>query len=153
MADPETGHPLTEGSSSGVEQQVGALLKFHLPNGSIVPVHYERAACCHGGERSITEIEGTAGAVGWDWLCLEGKGELIRHYDVNGESAEERIILKDATPGMMDKPIVYFLQAVAGHASPAIVNEQAVFNFGILVSIYDCIRTGEAQSLTKEENR
>ncbi len=150
MAIPATGHPLEASAPSDVEQHVGALLKFHLPNGSTVPVHYDRAACCHGEERSTTEIEGTGAAIDWDWLCLNGGGELRRHGDLNGEPTLETVFMENRTPDMMDKPIVYFLQAVAGLDSPAIVNEQAVFNFGILASIYACIQTGTPQSLSKE---
>ncbi|HTG67628.1 MAG TPA: Gfo/Idh/MocA family oxidoreductase [Candidatus Udaeobacter sp.] len=153
MTDPKTEHPLAAGVLSDVEQHVGATMKFHLPGGGVVPVHYERAACCHGEERSVTEIEGTEGALEWDWLCLDGEGDLIRHYDVNGEPAVSRVRVANAPLGMMDKPIVYFLQAVAGQASSAIVNEQAVFNFNILSSIYDCIRTGEVQAVALEGSR
>ncbi|OMF26724.1 hypothetical protein BK133_19985 [Paenibacillus sp. FSL H8-0548] len=153
MTDPVTDHPHAAEISSDVEQHVGALLRLHLADGSLVPVHYERAACCHGEERSITEIEGTAGALQWDWLCLDGNGELTHHFDVNGEPAENRSTVTNAPLGMMDKPIVYFLQAISGLASPAIVNEQAVFNFSILAAIYDCARSGERQAVVKGEIR
>ncbi|WP_139997386.1 Gfo/Idh/MocA family protein [Paenibacillus paridis] len=150
MSNPVTGHPLEAEITSDVEQHVGALLNFHLADGSAVPVHYERAACCHGEERSLTEVEGTAGALQWDWLCLDGSGELAEYYDEAGEPAEGRSSITNAPLGMMDKPIVYFLQAVAGQATHAIVNEQAVFNFSILAAIYESIQTGEKRVVTKE---
>ncbi|MBB6670694.1 Gfo/Idh/MocA family protein [Cohnella nanjingensis] len=150
MADPLTGHPLQAEVPSEVEQHVGATLRFHLTDGGAVPVHYERAACCHGGERSLTEIEGTAGAVGWDWLCWDGQGDIVRHDDTLGEPVTDVIRVTDDSPGLMDKPIVYFLDAVAGRTSPAIVGDRAAFNFGILCAIYDCIRTGEPQTVARE---
>ncbi|RXZ79688.1 gfo/Idh/MocA family oxidoreductase [Paenibacillaceae bacterium] len=150
MANPETEHPLQVEHPFDVEQHVGALIKFHLRDGSIVPVHYERAACCHGEDRSIVEIEGTKGAVSWDWLSFNGEGERNWRSDLRGEQIEEKIVLKDQPIDMMARPIVYFLAAVAGEPSPAIVNEQAVFNFTLLASIYDFIRTGEAQRVELE---
>ncbi|WP_053376279.1 Gfo/Idh/MocA family protein [Paenibacillus sp. FJAT-27812] len=148
--NPETNHPHAVEIQSDVEQHVGALLRFHLADGSIVPVHYERAACCHGSERSLTEIEGTAGALQWDWLCFDGSGELVHHYDMNGDPAKNRSTISNEGLGMMDKPIVYFLRAISGQHSPAIVNEQAVFNFSILAAIYDCAHSGEGQVVAME---
>ncbi|PRX63990.1 putative dehydrogenase [Cohnella sp. SGD-V74] len=152
-ANPRADHPVALAAPFDVEQHVGALLQFHLADGSRLPVRYERAACCHGEERTVTEIEGTEGGVSWDWLVFGEDGELIRFGDEGGEPVRETSRLADATPDMMDKPIVYFRRAVAGLPSRAIVGEQAVFNFGILAAIYDCARTGEAQSVELEEPR
>jgi hypothetical protein len=50
--------------------------------------------------------------------------------------------------GYMDKPLVYFYRHVRGEPSPAIVNEQAVFNFACLRAIYDCAAPGQPQTVT-----
>ncbi|WP_042166610.1 Gfo/Idh/MocA family protein [Paenibacillus gorillae] len=151
MTNPATGHPIEAEANSEVEQHVGATMRFHLAGGRAVTVQYERAACCHGEERSLAEIEGTGGAVHWDWLCFDGHGELKRYYDVNGEPEASQQKIENAPLGMMDKPIVYFMQALAGQQTPAILNEQAVFNFSILAAIYDCIETGAVQTVAKAE--
>ncbi|MFC5650601.1 Gfo/Idh/MocA family protein [Paenibacillus solisilvae] len=149
MTNPETGHPVEAEVLSEVEQHAGATMRFHLANGGRVTVQYERAACCHGEERSLAEIEGTGGAVSWDWLCFDGQGELKHYSDVGGDPEVSKVTVKNAQLGMMDKPIIYFMQSIAGRETPVILNEQAVFNFSILAAIYDYIRTGEVQIVAK----
>ena len=53
-------------------------------------------------------------------------------------------------PQMLERLLFYFFQAVNGKPSPAVLNEQAVFNFNCLRAIYDCVRNRRAQSVGLE---
>ncbi len=126
------------------EQHVGAAMVFHRADGLAIQISYERAACTHGQERSAVEIEGTDGAASWVW-CNE-KGNVTFSYDDGGQVHTEHEMHPN-TSGLHahDRPLHYFYRVVIGQSSPAIVNEQALFNFTLLQAIYDAARTGEAQ--------
>jgi predicted dehydrogenase len=148
MSTPITALDLPEGTVFDVEEHAGASLRYHLADGSVVPVTYERAACTHGEERSIVEIEGLQGAVSWDWLCFEGKGHVTHSYDQDGNVESNSTVLADESKlGFMDKPLVYFYRRIQGEQTPGVVNEQAVFNFSCIRAIYDCATSGQPQSV------
>lgn len=125
------------------EQHVAASLLMRCADGHDVAVTYERASCTHGEPRSLLELEGVDGAVRWQWPG--GQGQVTRAFDVGGDVRTEQSEFPDAS-GLHphDKPLVYFHRRIAGKDSPAIVNEQAVFNFLILQGIYEAARTGRA---------
>ena len=133
-----------------VEQHAGAGLRYHLADGTSVPVTYERAACTHGEERSVAEVEGERGAIRWDWLMFSGRGEVVHRFDRQGQVAGETYVLEDQGPYTFhDKPLAFFCQRLRGEPSPAIVDEQAVFNLGCLRAVYDCAATGRPQTVTR----
>ncbi|MCR8657154.1 Gfo/Idh/MocA family protein [Paenibacillus endoradicis] len=148
MTTPSTDHELDTEENAEVEQHVGATLVFTLVDSNRVVVQYERAACCHGEESSTTQIEGSHGAVIWDWPLFSGEGNLTRFYDENGETKYETRNITNEELGMMDKPIIYFIEQVAGENQLAVTNEQAVFNFNVLHAIYKYIQTKEVQIIT-----
>lgn len=153
MSTPITALDLPEGTVFDVEEHAGASLRYHLADGSVVPVTYERAACTHGEERSIVEIEGLHGAVSWDWLCFEGKGHVTHSYDQDGTVESNSTVLADESKlGFMDKPLVYFYRRIQGEQTPGVVNEQAVFNFSCIRAIYDCATSGQPQSVVLGAN-
>jgi len=143
--------PVTEIDSTDfpleTEQHVGARLLLHLPTGQKLPVTYERAACTHGGDRSIIEIEGTRGAVKWDWAG--GEGVVTRSFDREGKVQMESCAYPDQS-GLHphDKPLVFFRGAVRGENTPAIVGPQAIFNFACLRAIYAAAETMEPRTVT-----
>ncbi|SEM57231.1 Gfo/Idh/MocA family protein [Paenibacillus sp. OV219] len=119
-----------------IEGAVGAMLKFQQADGKSVWVQYERASCTHGEPYFTVEIEGTRGAVKWS-PYFETDQVLVKS-DKNGEViTKEDTIAYPGPIGYMDHPVHFFAQKVKGQQSPAIVNEQAIFNFLCLQSIYD----------------
>jgi predicted dehydrogenase len=126
-------------------QHASASLVFYLADGRTIPVTYERAACTHGHETNDIEIEGTRGAVRWDWL---GGGKVHLSKDVAAKVQKTTTQHPDSDGlGPHDKPIIFFHRHVHGQSSPAIVNERAVFNFSCIRAIYDAAATGEPQAL------
>ncbi len=146
MATPRTGSDPFDPMLT--EQHAAASLIFHRAGGQAIPVTYERAACTHGESRSAVEIEGTAGAVRWEW-CND-KGLVLHSHDRAGEVQTVEEMHPNAT-GLHahHRPLHYFYQRVMNAPSPAIVNEQALFNFSILRAIYDAATTGQAQVVNK----
>ena len=70
MASPTTALSLPQGTLFNIEEHVGATLRYHLSDSTMVMVNYERSTCTHGEEQSIAEIEGTRGAVNWDYSLI-----------------------------------------------------------------------------------
>jgi predicted dehydrogenase len=146
IARPETGIDPTD-IQLQTEQHVGARLILHLPTGQKLPVNYERAACTHGGDRSIVEIEGTRGAVKWDWAG--SGGSVTRSFDRDGKVESESGDYPDMS-GLHphDKPFIFFRKAIRGDNSPAIIGPQAVFNFSCIRAIYAAAETMEPRTVT-----
>lgn len=152
MANPTTAPSWPADMVFNVEQHAGASLRYHLGDGTVVPVTYERAACTHGNPLSVVEIEGDRGAVRWDWLMTSGKGELARSVDKDGKvETTTAELTDDGGLNFHQKPLVYFARRVRGEAAPALLNEQAVFNFCCLCAVYECAATGRAQTVTVGE--
>lgn len=151
QSNPHTQNILPAETVFDVETHAGAHLLYHLADGSIVPVHYERSSCTHGAERAITEIEGTNGAVQWDWHSWQGPGVVSHSYDKEGEIETNETLVDGKTVAVMDRPLHYFYEKVKGNPSPAVVNEQAVFNFSVIQAIYRCAATGEAQVVDSKQ--
>jgi len=151
-ANPATTLALAPGTIFDVEQHGGASMRYHLADGTIVAVTYERAAATHTAERVDVELAGTHGAVRWDWLLWKRRGEVSFAHDQDGRLVTETTEHSDTGEiGYMDKPLVYFYQRVHGEPSPALVNEQAIFNFACIRAIYDCAATGQPQSVARED--
>lgn len=146
--NPETRLDLPAGVVADVEQHVAASLRYTLPDGSTPHVTFERAACTHGAERSTVELEGTRGAVAWDWLDWIGEASVSVSRDGDGELRTET-----TTPESIDdlfvhhRPLVHFARAVQGEPSHAVLNELAVFNVATLHAIYAAAETGQPQTV------
>lgn len=147
-ANPETALDLAPGTVFDTEQHVGASLRYHRADGQVVDVAFERAACTHGGERAAVEIEGSRGAVEWDWLDWEGGGRLSLSHDQDGEAVTETARLGPGSPlHPHHRPLVFFAERIAGRPSPAVVDDRALFNFACLRAIYDCAASGRPQTV------
>jgi len=150
MANPTTALNLPPDTLFDVEEHIGATLRYHLSGGTTVIVTYERSTCTHGAEHSIAEIEGTMGAVSWDYsLTLRKYSSVTHSYDKDGyvESIKNTYPTTNGTLMPLNKPLYFFFQSLQRKPSPAVVNEQAVFNFSCLRAIYDCVLSGEPQSV------
>lgn len=122
-----------------IEGHAGAMLKYDLGDKKIW-VQYERASCTHGKPYSLFEIEGTKGSI--EWSPFYESDRFVYRKDKDGEiSSEEMDIMNESQLDFMDLPIYYFYQKVMGKPSPAITNEQAVFNFLCLQAVYDCAQS------------
>ncbi|WP_078382482.1 Gfo/Idh/MocA family protein [Sutcliffiella halmapala] len=128
-----------------IEGHVGAMLKYHL-DGKAIWVQYERASCTHGEAYHHVEIEGTRGALQWSPYFESDK--VIYTRDKAGEVVtEEKEIVHEGNIGFMDNPVYYFYKKVKGEASPALTNEQTIFNFSCVQSLYDYVETGTVQRI------
>lgn len=149
MANPTTAPSWPADTVFNVEQHAGASLRYHLSDGTVVAVTYERAACTHGQPQSVVEVEGDRGAVRWDWLMTSGKGELTRSFDKDGTvETTTTVLTDDGGLHFHQKPLVYFYRRICGEVTPALVNEHAVFNFRCLRAVYECAATGQVQTVT-----
>ena len=130
-----------------LEQNAGASLMYYLDNGRVVPVTYERIAYTQAEARTFMEIEGSRGAVRWDWFDLIGDGDVTFSRDVDNKVETERKRLGWGDIAYDERPLFYFHEFVHGKESPAVVNEQAVFNFACVRAVYDCAISGTKQSV------
>lgn len=132
-----------------VEEQVGAVLVYRLADGVEVVVDYERAACTHGGERAIVELEGVDGAVSWDWVMLRERSLTLTTDDDGKAVSEERTYPLDDDLNMHDRPLAYFLRAIRGESSPIALGDEAAFNLRCLRAVYDAAETGAPVSVAR----
>lgn len=132
------------------EQHVGASLRLHTAGGQCIPVTYERSACTHADSLSLCEVTGTRGSIRWDWNFSSRPPGHVQITRDRGGSVEtltsEHSLMRDGL-GFREKPLVFFSRAIRGEPSPAIINEQAVFQFSLLPAIYECARTGQPRSV------
>lgn len=132
------------------ECHAGAVMTYHCKNGTCVRVNFERAKCTYGEPATYFEFEGTLGAVKLDWLGEEG---LKIYFDDAGKVKTQIIPYekKGTDPFMLERPLCYFHEVVNGRNSPAVLNEQAVFNFNCIRAIYDCVEKGRSQTVIMEQ--
>jgi len=150
LTNPITALNLPPDTVFDVEEHAGATMCYHLPNGNDVTVTYEAAACTHAEARSLVEVEGLGGAARWDWLCLQGHGDVVHAFDNGGKPDRmTRSFACEDQLTAMDRPLVYFDRRVRGEGSLAVVNEQAIFNFSCLRAIYDCASSGQPQTVRR----
>jgi hypothetical protein len=128
-------------------------LRVYIADGSAIPVTYERAVRTHGEEHVATEIEGTHGAVWWDWLMWKQRGRLIQGADNGGVLQKvTRRMRRPGTSNHFERPLHDLYARLRGGGSPVIENDQAIFNFAVVRAIYDCAATSRRQSVTKRDS-
>lgn len=154
LADPLTTLSLPATAINDVEQHAGATLRYHLQDGTTFIMNYERASGTHSTEQADIEITGLKGAVRWDWPHRRARKMLTYSYDHAGQAETKTTTFpayyQGAVP-FLEKPLHYFYQHVHGQDSPAVVNEQALFNFSCVRAIYDCASSGQAQTIVVGE--
>lgn len=144
-AQPETDAD-PEGVPFDVETHGGATLLYRTEERD-VQVTYERASGTHGDERDVTEIEGTEGAIRWNWTEA-GTSTVTLATDEDGELVEESIA---ATPdddlGAHDRPLVYFDRVVRGGEAPIRTGVEAITSVAMITAIYECAKSGASQQV------
>ncbi|BDZ47966.1 hypothetical protein GCM10025867_02070 [Frondihabitans sucicola] len=108
---PRTGGPFKEASTLA-SYHVGASMRLTTMAGDRVDVSYERAASTHGLETNLVEIEGSSGAVRWDWLDWTGDRVTLA-IDVEGLPDERQSTFPVDDDGFHARPLkdlVHFLQ-------------------------------------------
>jgi predicted dehydrogenase len=149
-ANPTTALHLPSETVFDVEQQAGATLRYHVANGKTFILSYERASCTHSENQSLIEIEGLEGSVSWHWPAQHLAMTLTHNYDRNGLVESKTVSFHPPTPETLklgEKPLAYFYQRMTGQPSSAVANEQALFNFSCVRGIYDCIQSGQPQTI------
>ena len=145
--------PLTGGpfgaESAAVDQHVTAQMVVTLDDGRTIDVTYERAAATHGSETSLVEIEGTHGAVRWDWLDWVGDGDVTISRDVAGEPATEVVHFAPTEPGFHARPLKEMAAALRRGASPREITDQSLFSFLWLRAIVDAAASGQPQRVER----
>lgn len=153
-ANPTTALHLPPATIIDVEQQAGAMLRYHLPDGKTFMLSYERASCSHSDEQALIEIEGLEGAVRWGWPLARGNMTVTHSYDRDGLVESRTVAFPPVRPDAIKvgaKPLLYFYQRMVGQPSAAVVNEQALFNFACVRGIYDCAQSGQPQTIVLHE--
>jgi len=138
-------------TSAAGRKEAASGLQYYQESGTVISVTYERAACFHGTGCHRAEIEGTNGAVHWDWLGFPQDANAMTHfYDRDGALATDTITYEEKNPvSAFHKALVFFYREVKGQKAPNVLNEEALFNFSCLQAIYDSIQMGKPQSVRK----
>lgn len=139
---PETDHDLPDDVTYDVEQHAGASMRYHTDD-SEVAVRYERADCTHGEQTWRFEIEGTEGAVRWNWKDCRGTVSLTLQHDDGNEPREAERTFDVGEPDPQSRPLVFFDRRIRGEGAPIPVNEQAAFNFSCIRTVYEAAETGD----------
>lgn len=152
MCAPSTGVVTRAGAELDTEQHVGASLRYFQQDGNVVDVTYERSACTHGEPRTVAEIEGSDGAVSWEWIDWTGTGLVETTKDVDGLPAKTSIHLPlRGTETAHDRPLSRFLRYIRGGDLNIAVDERAIFPFLCLQAVYEVVRDGRAVAVRRDE--
>ena len=147
---PRRGTPVPSNLVFDVEHQVTAHLRLHRADGRTVPVLFERASPCYGGDLKITQIEGTRGALEWDWLDTGADKIRWFHERAPGECVmdEAEAPADPAGIGCHDRPLHLLEKKLSGHPVSDVSGSQAVFNFRVINAIGQVAQTGHAVTVT-----
>jgi predicted dehydrogenase len=142
--------PQTEVDPPGVvfdiETHGGASMVYSLPGGERVAVTYERSNGTHGAERQFFEIEGSLGALSWDWMMFKQQVEVRVSQDQAGKVVSEVFnVESDQKLTLHDRPLHYMIAAIEGKPNQAILNERAVFNFLCTQALYRVAESGRPE--------
>jgi len=147
---PRRGTPAPSDLVFDVEHQVTSHLRLHCSNGRTVPVLFERANTCYGGDLNITQIEGSRGALEWDWIDTGADKIRWFHERAPGECVmdEAEAPADPAGIGIHDRPLHQLDKKLSGHAVSDVSGSQALFNFRVINAIGQVAQTGQAVTIT-----
>lgn len=137
-----------------VETHCGAAMLWHNAKGDTINVSYERSSDTHGTPRDVTEVEGSHGAVTFDW-AWGANSKATRRFDVQGEISEEELEFSDPQEatwgiGQGDRPLFTFYRAVIrGEQIPALVDETSLFNFRVVRGLIEAAESQQSVTVQK----
>lgn len=138
-----------------VETHAGATMVWTLENGTRVTVNYERSSGTHGKPQHYSEIEGTRGAYQWTWAWnWESEGVYRFYGDEETKEVDAPLIFEDEwekkweiTQG--ERPLITFVRRLHGADVPALMDDEALFNFRVLMALFQAAETGEMLTIEK----
>lgn len=147
LATPEAKAPPAPGRERrvDVEFHVGARLRYVLTDGSQVAVDLERAACTHGPPWREALFEGPRGAAVYDFC----RDDLSYRFDRDGEPEAQAIETEPNELPVHHRPLHHTLRAIRGETAPAVLDEDAVFNFSVLRAVYEAAEQRRAVRLDR----
>ncbi|MBJ17899.1 MAG: Gfo/Idh/MocA family oxidoreductase [bacterium] len=124
-----------------VETHAVATLLYECPEGSPIPVHFERQSGSFDRDLSESTINGTRGSVSWSCMGWEGDIELcLRNAEEEQGKAQ---ILAPPAEGWFDRaPLGAMLDLIEGRPHHALVGADALFQAAVLRAIYEAAETG-----------
>jgi predicted dehydrogenase len=135
-----------------VESHVAAMLQLDLPDGTRLPLLYERANGVNGPALYELSVEGTKGGLSWQWLPPydEGKIKVTRHIDRGGKVEPEIEALDMSThPHFHHAPLLALAARIAGRPSVSLDEARIRFNFAVIAAIYEVVAQGSARRVTR----
>jgi predicted dehydrogenase len=134
-----------------VESHVAAMLQLGLPDGSRLPLLYERANGVNGPALYELSVEGTKGGLSWQWLppYEDGKTGVTRFVDRDGKVEPEVEAVDMGThPHYHHVPLLSLAARIAGRPSVALEEARIRFNFATIAAIYQTAETGQSVRVT-----
>ena len=127
-----------------VEHQVVVHFRLHRDGAPDVPVSFERASTGYGGDIDIIQIEGSRGALEWNWIDWNGRAIRWHHERSPGDTVVDASEFDGGAdePHFHHRPLHALAARLAGQPCSDIANEQAVFNAKVLHAVYAVAREG-----------
>jgi len=151
MSNVDTWLDLPPGTVFDVEEQVGLNMRFHLSDGHNFIVNIERALCTHAPMLHVLEFQGMKGALTVNQP--EGPSgyrcEFTHCWDEHGKQVTKQKtidLIRNYGEDEAVHPFYAHLQGV--NNAHALVNERAIFNSLVLMAGYECINSGQRQTVT-----
>jgi predicted dehydrogenase len=141
MAQPELSTDLAPGTVFDVETHAVATLIYERPDGSSVPVHFERQTGSYERDLSESTITGTRGSVSWTCMGWEGDIEISVRNASDEEGKTE--VLAAPGEGWFDRaPLEAMLDLIEGRPNRALAGANALFQAAVLRALYESAETG-----------
>lgn len=144
---PQIAANLPDGLAADVETHVGATLLYRLRGGREVVLQYERASACHGEDfqRQMFFADG----VGIQLHHTGATGAKLFHDHGGRAEVGEFPDLRNERGRLHARPLAYFLRRITSGDGPAVVQEQAVFNYLVIQGIYRAAQSAGAVRVIK----
>jgi predicted dehydrogenase len=131
-----------------IETHAGATIKLELASGDTVMLDFERGFGMHGEFQALLNVDGSEGGLSWEWcppFDEEDKIKVTHWVDVDGK-LDKRIKPFPAISwdDVHSRPLVAFLDLVAGRDSVITTLDRLKFNHLVLMAIYQCAENGSS---------
>ena len=147
---PDIHADLPDGMVPDVEYHVGARLRYHLTDGGICHLDYERASAVHGPAECVQSFAGDSGGMllhGWQ----DGGYRLLHDRDGEQVESDHSRPLADG-PAPHERPLLHLLDAIDGADTRyGVFDADAVFNFACIRAIYGFAASDRPQTIDRED--